>query len=153
MFDLLKTAALWVADYMIDDDDDDYNIGKKGEFDTSKKSSKSSSFLDFDFLKSGAKAYVDMTGKSKEPAFQPTPIPRPRSISQLTRGNPSAKYRAPDPIRIGYQNADMRSAMRVLSNPANRQVAQLIPYNMIQPKAKSKATISVGSTTLGNKIT
>ena len=148
VFDLLKTAALWVADYVMDDDDD-YNIGKKGEFDTSKKSSKSSSFLDFDFLKSGAKAYVDMSDKSKKAPFQPTPIPRPRSIGQLTRGNPSAKYRAPVAVRTGYQNADMRSAMRILANPANRQVAQLIPYTRTLAKPLSKATIEVGSTDLG----
>lgn len=150
VFDLLKTAALWVADYVMDDDPSD---PKYSDFAPSKKSSKSSSFLDFDFLKSGAKAYVDMSDKSKKAPFQPTPIPRPRSIGQLTRGNPSKNYRAPDPIRTGYQNADMRSAMRALANPANRQVAQLIPYNMIQPKGKSKATIAVGATTLGNKIT
>ena len=144
MFDLLKTAALWVADFVLDDDDD-YNIGKKGEFDTSKKSSKSSSFLDFDFLKSGAKAYVDMSDKSKKAPFQP----RPRSIGQLTRGNPSANYRPLSPIQVGYRNADMRSAMRVLANPVNQQVAQLIPYSRTLAKPLSKATIEVGSTDLG----
>lgn len=148
MFDLLKTAALWVADFVLDDDDD-YNIGKKGEFDTSKKSSKSSSFLDFDFLKSGAKAYVDMSDKSKKAPFQATPIPRPRSIGQLTRGNPSASYRPLSPIQVGYRNADMRSAMRVLANPVNQQVAQLIPYSRTLAKPLSKATIEVGSTDLG----
>tara|TARA_R110002012_G_scaffold150379_5_gene309653 strand:- start:313 stop:768 length:456 start_codon:yes stop_codon:yes gene_type:complete len=148
MFDLLKTAALWVADFVLDDDDKNPLDPKYSDF-TSKKSSKSSSFLDFDFLKSGAKAYVDMSDKSKKAPFQATPLPRPRSIGQLTRGNPSKNYRAPDPVRVGYFNADMRSAMRVLANPTNRQVAQLIPYSMIQPKGKSKATIAVGSTDLG----
>tara|TARA_R110000823_G_scaffold148836_1_gene279496 strand:+ start:371 stop:823 length:453 start_codon:yes stop_codon:yes gene_type:complete len=147
MFDLLKTAALWVADYVIDDDDP--SDPKYSDFAPSKKSSKSSSFLDFDFLKSGAKAYVDMGKDSKKAPFQATPLPRPRSIGQLTRGNPSKNYRAPDAVRVGYFNADMRSAMRALANPANRQVAQLIPYSMVQPKGKSKATIAVGSTDLG----
>jgi hypothetical protein len=148
MFDLLKTAALWVADFVIDDDESPLDP-KYSDF-APKKSSKSSSFLDFDFIKSGAKAYVAASDRGGEKSYmQPTPIPRPRSIGQLTRGNPSRNYKAPAPVRVGYFNADMRSAMRALSNPTNRQVAQLIPYNMIQPRGKPKATIAVGSTDLG----
>jgi len=147
MFDLLKTAALWVADYVIDDDDP--SDPKYSDFAPSKKSSKSSSFLDFDFLKSGAKAYVDMGKDSKKAPFQATPLPRPRSIGQLTRGNPSAGYKPLSPIQIGYRNADMRSAMRALANPVNQQVAQLIPYSRTLAKPLSKATIDVGSTELG----
>jgi len=150
MFDLLKTAALWIADYAMDDDDD-YNIGKKGEFDTSKKSSKSSSFLDFDFLKSGAKAYVDMSKDSKKAPFQPATRPRPRSVNQLTRGNPSENYRPPNATQVGYFNVDMRSAMRSLANPANRQVASMIPYRATQAKPLTKPTITVGSTDLKKK--
>ena len=145
VFDLLKTAALWVADYAMDDDDD-YNIGKKGDDEGAEVQR---GYLDFDFLKSGAKAYVDMSDKSKKAPFQPTPIPRPRSIGQLTRGNPSANYRPPAAVRTGYQNADMRSAMRALANPVNQQVAQLIPYTRTLAKPLSKATIEVGSTGLG----
>ena len=148
MFDLLKTAALWVADFVLDDDDKNPLDSKYSDF-APKKSSKSSSFLDFDFLKSGAKAYVDMSGKSDKAPFQTTPIPRPRSIGQLTRGNPSASYRPLNPIQVGYRNADMRSAMRVLANPVNQQVAQLIPYSRTLAKPLSKATIEVGSTDLG----
>jgi hypothetical protein len=111
--------------------------------------SKSSSFLDFDFIKSGAKAYVASKDK-KQKAFQPTEFPKPRSVSQLT--SPRRLTPTPTNQQIGYSNPDVQNAMRRLANSSNRDIIRLIPMDMISPVKKQTKNITLGSSDLG-KIT
>ena len=142
MFDLVVTALKYAKEFFGDDDRPrDLPEVKRGE-------SKGSSFLDFDFIKSGAEAYLDVNKKSQTPAFQVANFERPRSVGQLTRGNPVAGFTPPTSPRVGYTNTDLQNAMRVLSNAQNRQVAQLIPYSAINYKGGPSPNIAVGSTTL-----
>jgi len=142
MFDLVMTAFNFAKDFFGDDDRPrDLPEVKRGE-------SKGSSFLDFDFIKRGAKAYLDVGEKSQTPAFEVANFERPRSVSQLTRGNPVAGFSPPTSPRVGYMNTDLQNAMRILSNAQNRQVAQLIPYSAINYKGGPSPNIRVGSTTI-----
>lgn len=144
MFDLVITAFNFAKDFFGDDDKKMLDP-KYSDF---AEPSKGSSFLDFDFIKRGAEAYLDVGEKSQTPAFEVANFERPRSVSQLTRGNPVAGFSPPTSPRVGYMNTDLQNAMRILSNAQNRQVAQLIPYSAINYKGGPSPNIGVGSTTI-----
>lgn len=108
--------------------------------------SKSSSFLDFDFIKSGAKAYVASKDKKEKP-FQPTEFPKTRSVSELT--SPRKFTPTPTNQQIGYSNPDVQNAMRMLARSSNRDVIRLMPVNVVSPVKKQTRNIALGSSTLG----
>ena len=109
--------------------------------------SKSSSFLDFDFLKSGAKALVGSQKKDKK-LFKDIELPRPRPLSQLT--NPKS-FQPVGNMRFitGAENADVQNAMRRLANSSNRDMIRLIPMDMVSPVKKQTKNIDLGSSDLG----
>ena len=112
--------------------------------------SKSSSFLDFDFLKSGAEALVKSQDKKKK-TFQSAEFPKTRPVSQLT--NPKSFQPLGDMRFItGAENADIQNAMRRLANSSNRDVIRLIPMDIVSPIKKQTRNIALGSSDLG-KIT
>ena len=81
-----------------------------------RKTAGSSSFLDFDFIKSGAKAYVASKGKKEKP-FKSAEFPKTRSVDDLT--NPRTITGTPVNRPIGYTNPDVQNAMRALANSSN----------------------------------
>mgnify|MGYP003665177057 FL=1 len=111
------------------------------------KATAGSSFLDFDFLKSGAKALVASQNKKNKP-FQSVELPRPRPVSQLT------KPKSFQPVKnmrfiTGAENADIQNAMRRLANSSNRDIIRLIPMDMVSPVKKQTKNIALGSSDLG----
>ena len=94
-----------------------------------KKTAGSSSFLDFDFIKS-AKAYVASRDKKvnhlKLQSFQ-----KQVSVDELT--NPRTITATPVNRPIGYANPDVQNAMRALANSSNRDMIRLMPVDIVQP--------------------
>ena len=111
-----------------------------------KKTAGSSSFLDFDFLKSGAKAYVRSKDKKEKP-FKSAEFPKTRSVSQLT--SPRRLTPTPTNQRVGYANPDVQNAMRMLSNSSNRDIIRLMPVDVVSPIRKQNRNIALGPSTLG----
>jgi len=109
------------------------------------KATAGSSFLDFDFLKSGAKALVASQNKKNKP-FQSVELPRP--ISQLTKPK---SFQPVGNMRFitGAENADIQNAMRRLANSSNRDIIRLIPMDMVSPVKKQTKNIALGSSDLG----
>lgn len=114
-----------------------------------RKTAGSSSFLDFDFIKSGAEAYVASKGKKDKP-FKPAEFPKVRSVDDLT--NPRTITSTPVNRPIGYANPDVQNAMRALANSSNRDMIRLMPVDIVQPIRKQTKNIALGSSDLG-KIT
>jgi hypothetical protein len=113
--------------------------------------SKSESFLDFDFIKSGAKALVkSQTDKKKKPFVTPE-FPKTRPVSQLTNPKP---FRPVGDMRFitGAENADIQNAMRILANSSNRDIVRLMPVDTVMPVKKQTRNIALGSTNLGNIV-
>ena len=111
-----------------------------------KKTAGSSSFLDFDFIKSGAKAYVASRDKKSKP-FKTTEFPKTRSVDELT--NPRTITATPVNRPIGYANPDVQNAMRALANSSNRDMIRLMPVDIVQPVKRQTKTMNIGSSTLG----
>ena len=113
------------------------------------KATAGSSFLDFDFLQRGAKAFVASKDK-KEKTFKAAEFPKTRSVSELT----SPRRLTPTPTNqpIGYSNPDVQNAMRMLARSSNRDVIRLIPMDVVSPIKKQTRNIALGSSDLG-KIT
>ena len=105
--------------------------------------SKSESFLDFDFIKSGAKALVKSQADKKKKTFVTPEFPKTRPVSQLT---------SPKPFRpVGDMRfiTDIQNAMRLLANSTNRDMIRLIPAQTVAPVKKQTQNIALGSSTLG----
>tara|TARA_R100000388_G_C7180302_1_gene128305 strand:- start:167 stop:622 length:456 start_codon:yes stop_codon:yes gene_type:complete len=121
--------------------------GGGGGMDTPSKSTTGSSFLDFDFLKSGAKALVKSQDKKSKP-FKSAEFPKTRPVSQLTNPKP---FRPVGDMRFitGAENADIQNAMRLLSNSTNRDIVRLMPVDVVSPVRKQTQNILIGSSTLG----
>ena len=111
-----------------------------------RKTAGSSSFLDFDFIKSGAKAYVASKGKKEKP-FKSAEFPKTRSVDELT--NPRTITATPVNRPIGYANPDVQNAMRALANSSNRDMIRLMPVDVVQPMKKQTKTMGIGPSTLG----
>ena len=110
------------------------------------KKSIGSSFLNF---KRGADAFLGATGKKDKNPFSKAPdFPKPRSVSELTKRQSFAPLSPTSPV--GYSNADIQTAMRVLANSSNRDVVRLIPMDIVQPVKKQTKNIPLGSSSLGN---
>lgn len=112
------------------------------------KKSIGSSFLNF---KRGADAFLGVTGKKgkgKNPFDKAPDFPKPRSVSELTKRQTFAPLSPTSPV--GYSNADIQTAMRVLANSSNRDVVRLIPMDIVQPVRKQTKNIPLGSSSLGN---
>lgn len=120
--------------------------GGSGGMDIGSTKKESSSFLDFDFLKSGAKAYVASKDKENQP-FKSAEFPKPRSVSQLT--NPRRLTPTPTNQPVGYANPDIQNAMRMLANSSNRDMIRLIPMELVSPVKKQTKNIALGSASLG----
>ena len=120
--------------------------GGSGGMDIASKDTKGSSFLDFDFFKSGAKAYVASRDKKDKP-FKAAEFPKTRSVSQLT--SPRRLTPTPTNQRVGYANPDVQNAMRLLANSTNRDMIRLIPAQTVAPVKKQTQNIALGSSTLG----
>jgi hypothetical protein len=141
----LATAALAFGSKFFADDTPPTNTkGQMGRKQTS------SSFLDFDFLQRGAKAFVG--SRKKKNVIKSPPRPRPRTISQLTRGNKFSDVSMQPPRLIGSTNPDLQVAMRRLVNATNKDVIQLIPMNVVSPNVSQKTTLDIDTPKLG-KIT
>lgn len=112
-----------------------------------KKTAGSSSFLDFDFIKGGAKAYVASKDKKEKP-FKSAEFPKTRSVSELTNPRP---FRPVGDMRFitGAENADIQNAMRMLARSSNKDVIRLIPMDIVSPVKKQTKNIELGSSTLG----
>ena len=112
-----------------------------------KKTAGSSSFLDFDFLKSGAKAYVRSKDKKEKP-FKSAEFPKTRSVSELTNPKP---FQPVGDMRFitGSENPDVQNAMRMLANASNRAMIRLIPMEIVAPVKKQTKNIALGSASLG----
>ena len=110
--------------------------------------SKSESFLDFDFIKSGAKALVKSQADKKKKPFVTPEFPKTRPVSQLTSPKP---FRPVGDMRFitGAENADIQNAMRLLANSTNRDMIRLIPAQTVAPVKKQTQNIALGSSTLG----
>ena len=110
--------------------------------------SKSESFLDFDFIKSGAKALVKSQADKKKKTFVTPEFPKTRPVSQLTSPKP---FRPVGDMRVitGAENADIQNAMRLLANSTNRDMIRLIPAQTVAPVKKQTQNIALGSSTLG----
>jgi len=121
--------------------------GGSGGMDIPSKSTTGSSFLDFDFLKSGAKAYVASKDKKDKP-FKSAEFPKTRSVSELTNPKP---FRPVGDMRFitGSENPDVQNAMRMLANSSNRDMIRLIPMEMVAPVKKQTKNIQLGSASLG----
>ena len=113
-----------------------------------KKTAGSSSFLDFDFIKSGAKALVKSQADKKKKTFVTPEFPKTRPVSQLTSPKP---FRPVGDMRFitGAENADIQNAMRLLANSTNRDMIRLIPAQTVAPVKKQTQNIALGSSTLG----
>tara|TARA_Y100000004_G_C8823428_1_gene372984 strand:+ start:389 stop:748 length:360 start_codon:yes stop_codon:yes gene_type:complete len=110
------------------------------------KKSIGSNFLNF---KKGAEAFLGATGKKDKNPFSKAPdFPKPRSVSELTRRQSFAPLSPTSPV--GYSNADIQTAMRVLANSSNKDVVRLIPMDIVQPVRKQTKNIPLGSSSLGN---
>jgi hypothetical protein len=120
--------------------------GGGGGMDIASTKKTSSSFLDFDFIKSGAKAYVASKDEEDKP-FKSAEFPRPRSVSELT--NPRRPTTTPSNQMIGYANPDVQNAMRMLANSSNRDMIRLIPMDLVSPVKKQTRNIALGSASLG----
>ena len=120
--------------------------GGSGGMDIASKDTKGSSFLDFDFFKSGAKAYVASRDKKDKP-FKAAEFPKTRSVSQLT--SPRRLTPTPTNQRVGYANPDIQNAMRMLSNSSNRDIIRLMPVDVVSPIRKQNRNIALGPSTLG----
>jgi len=142
----LATAALAFGSKFFADDTPPTNT--KGQM--GRKQTSSSSFLDFDFLQKGAKAFVG-SRKSKNVIKSP-PRPRPRTIGQLTRGNKFSGASMQPTRLIGSTNPDLQVAMRRLVNATNKDVIQLIPMNVVSPTVSQRTTLDIDTPKLG-KIT
>tara|TARA_Y100000114_G_scaffold103021_1_gene96135 strand:- start:422 stop:865 length:444 start_codon:yes stop_codon:yes gene_type:complete len=141
----LATAALAFGSKFFADDRPPTNTkGQMGRKQTS------SSFLDFDFLQRGAKAFVG--SRRKKNVITSPPRPRPRTISQLTRGNKFSGVSMQPSRLIGSTNPDLQVAMRRLVNATNKDVIQLIPMNVVSPNVSQKTTLDIDTPKLG-KIT
>ena len=103
------------------------------------------------FISSVAKSFVK-SRKDKPRTFKSPPRPRPRTVSQLTRGNKFTNVAMSPPKLIGGANPDLQVAMRRLTNATNRDVIQLIPLNVVSPKINQGPTLGVDAPKLG-KIT
>jgi len=113
--------------------------------------SKSESFLDFDFIKSGAKALVKSQADKKKKTFVTPEFPKTRPVSQLTNPKP---FRPVGDMRFitGAENADIQNAMRILANSSNRDIVRLMPVDPVMPVKKQTRNIALGSTNLGNIV-
>jgi hypothetical protein len=120
--------------------------GGSGGMDIASKDTKGSSFLDFDFFKSGAKAYVASRDKKDKP-FKTAEFPKTRSVSELT--SPRRLTPTPTNQRVGYANPDVQNAMRMLSNSSNRDIIRLMPVDVVSPIRKQNRNIALGPSTLG----
>ena len=103
------------------------------------------------FISSVAKSFVK-SRKDKPRTFKSPPRPRPRTVSQLTRGNKFTNVAMSPTKLIGGANPDLQVAMRRLTNATNRDVIQLIPLNVVSPKINQGPTLGVDAPKLG-KIT
>lgn len=120
--------------------------GGSGGMDIPSSKKTSSSFLDFDFIKGGAKAYVAARDKKEKP-FKSAEFPKTRSVSELT--SPRRLTPTPTNQQIGYSNPDVQNAMRMLARSSNRDVVRLIPMDIVSPVKKQTKNIELGSSKLG----
>ena len=120
--------------------------GGSGGMDIPSSKKTSSSFLDFDFIKGGAKAYVASRDKKEKP-FQPTEFPKTRSVSELT--SPRRLTPTPEMKLVGYSNPDVQNAMRMLARSSNKDVIRLVPMDIVSPVKKQTKNIELGSSKLG----
>ena len=120
--------------------------GGSGGMDIPSSKKTSSSFLDFDFIKGGAKAYVAARDKKEKP-FKSAEFPKTRSVSELT--SPRRLPPTPTNQQIGYSNPDVQNAMRMLARSSNRDVVRLIPMDIVSPVKKQTKNIELGSSKLG----
>tara|TARA_R100000995_G_scaffold24500_1_gene10567 strand:+ start:810 stop:1256 length:447 start_codon:yes stop_codon:yes gene_type:complete len=121
--------------------------GGSGGMDIPSSKKTSSSFLDFDFIKGGAKAYVAARDKKEKP-FKSAEFPKTRSVSELTSPKP---FRPVGDMRFitGSENPDIQNAMRMLARSSNRDVVRLIPMDIVSPVKKQTKNIQLGSSKLG----
>jgi hypothetical protein len=120
--------------------------GGSGGMDIPSSKKTSSSFLDFDFIKGGAKAYVAARDKKEKP-FKSAEFPKTRSVSELT--SPRRLTSTPTNQQVGYSNPDVQNAMRMLARSSNRDVIRLIPIDIVSPVKKQAKSLELGSSTLG----
>ena len=125
----------------------DPSAGSGGMDVGAERKSVGSNFLNF---KRGAEAFLGVTGKKgdKSPFSKAPERPKARSVSELTTPLKFSPLSSSAPI--GYSNADIQTAMRVLANSSNKDVIRLIPMDIVQPIKKQTRTIALASSELGN---
>ena len=110
---------------------------------------KSSTADGFGFISSAAKSLI----KSRKPKkrISTIPRPRPRSISQLTKGNKFQGVANMSPAsRFFRDNTDLSAKMALLQNSTNKDIIRLIPSPPVTPVLKQKETITISPSKVGD---
>lgn len=109
---------------------------------------KSSAADGFGFISSAAKSLIKSRNQKKR--IPTVPRPRPRSISQLTRGNKFQGANMSPASRFFRDNPDLRAKMALLQNSTNKDIIRLIPSSPVTPVLNQKETITISPSKVGD---